>query len=464
MRRLCRRARTALLLCALLPALAAAQEASPAPPEPPVEPQETLATGGPRRFRLGGEMRAHFRHSRAQQRVIRFPFPSAFQRPGQTFALRTASPGASLEVSTLSLVGEGDLTPHVTTRLAVHFLDLYDRDPTSSDDLVALREAWVRFGRRYEPMEPAPGTTVYGLVGKAPRFTKQAVRRLDSYGLWGTAVGRLEELQLELGGTVGRNVYWRAQLASGNPLFMRDPNALAGDNGVPGQLPSTTPFPAAPSVQTGFPILYDGKATDLNLDDRFQLGGGLGLRARDGKDAWAVDVLAWVFHRDLADSAPVRGSFYPGELALLKGLVTSLPVRGRAKTERGLNLEGRFRELRLYGQYVDQEIAGLERDGFEVEVAYRIALDGLFVSGDQPVLNWVMPAVRFSKIDDEFPGPAGFLATSVAWDWTRLDLGVRVGIVRGVDLTVEYARHSATPAAPPKIQPHEWLVTLRTGF
>ena len=59
--------------------------------------------------------------------------------------------------------------------------------------------------------------------------------------------------------------------------------------------------------------------------------------------------------------------------------------------------------------------------------------------------------------------PPGFVAPSTGWDWRKFDYGVRIGIVRGLDLTAEYARHDATTRRG-FVHPDEWLVTLRAAF
>lgn len=446
-----------ILACSLLPAAVLAQE-SPAP-----EPSPSPA---PKRFRLGGELKAHFRHSAFVEVKDQFPFPDFFLPPGQTEVfLRTPSEGSSFEVSTVNLIGEGDFTPDISARVEVHFLDVYNRNPTTSDDRIAVREAWLRFGHKYDSLEPAPKTSFYGLIGKAPRFSKQRLRRLESYGLWSTAVGRFEELQVELGGSVGRNLYWRAAVANGNPLFFRDPNALAGDNGTPERTPQPTPRPISgtrPIIESGFPILYDSKADDFDLNDRFQVGVGLGYRAKNAADTQAVDALVWYFHRDLADAAPIRGSFYLGDLTLLKGVLIPLAFSGRNKSEYGLNVEARRGEWRLFAQYVRQDIANLDRSGFEIELAWLKPLNGLFASGDQSVINWVQPVLRFSNISNDFETPTAYPAPSVGFDWRKYDIGVRVGIIRGMDFTAEYARHDMI--VPPKEHPDELLLTFRAAF
>ena len=302
----------------------------------------------------------------------------------------------------------------------------------------------MRFGKKFEALKEMPGTTVYLELGKAPRFSKQITRRLESYGLWGTAVNRFEETGAEAGGSFGPHVYWRASATGGTPLYFRDPNALAGDNGTPERtVGSTTPV----VYGSGIPILYDTMATDVNFSGRFQLGGGVGLRFNWGENRRdGVDLLGWYFRRDLAEYVPLRGTFYSGDLAVLEGYDIPLPFHGTEKYEYGVNLEARFGPVHLFGQGVKQSIAGLEREGYEVEASVRIALPGLFASGDQSVVNWIEPAVRVSYIDNLFDLPAGFVAPSFGWDWRKYDFGFRLGIVRGLDLTVEYARNDVDDA------------------
>lgn len=402
--------------------------------------------------KLNAEVKAHFRSSK--------PLTFFFTLPdGSRVPATTPSSGGSFEISTVNLIATADFTPDISGKVEIHFIDLYNRNPTSSGDKVDVREAWLRFGRKYEAMKLPEGTRVYFQAGKAPRFSKQLVRRLESYGLWGTAVGRFEELGLEAGASFGQNFYVRAQVANGNPLFMRDTNALAGDHGTPDRAPGSID----PSVYgTGFPIIYDTKATDVNLSGRMQLGFGLGTRFAG--ENWAADWMGWYFTRDMEEAVPIKGSFYEGDLEFLRGVGgVSLPLDGREKTEYGFNLEARWGRFSLFGQYVYQDIAGLVRKGYEIEAAYRFPLPGLFASGDTPVINWIAPAVRISRIDNDFTNPPRFVAPSFAWDWTKYDLGVRVGIIRGIDFTVEWARHEMRRLSGVSY-PDEFLITLRALF
>ncbi|MGA7992236.1 MAG: hypothetical protein WCC53_12425 [Thermoanaerobaculia bacterium] len=406
-------------------------------------------------LRLRVEIKAAFRDSRD------LSFTVANTGTAFPVVMRTVSPGAHAEIPNLGLTFESDLTPGIFARAVVNVLDLYNRNPTSSADKVQLREAFVRAGKKVDTLRATDGTSLYLQLGKAPRFSKQIVRRLESYGLWGTAVGRFEEIGAEAGGSFGPHVYWRASATGGTPLFFRDPNALAGDNGTPERtIGSTTPV----VTNSGFPILYDTMAPDAGGSGKLQVGGGAGFRwnwgerRRDG-----VDVLAWIFRRDLADRTSLPGTFYGADLRLLQGAGVSLPIEGNEKLEWGVNVEARFGPLHIFGQAVKQDIAYLWRQGFEAEIAWRIPLPGLFASGDQPVVNWVEPAVRISSIDNLWINPPGYVAPSVSWNWRKYDLGVRVGIVRGLDLTAEFARNDATVRRG-TIHPDEWLVTMRVAF
>jgi hypothetical protein len=442
-----------------LPAVLLAAAALASPPAvsaadgPPAEqPAEGLALPGAS-FRLRGEIKANFRHSVD----LVYPYNSSLG----PLVMETVSPGSSFEISTVNLIAEGDLSDGISAKIEVHVLDLYNRNPTSSDDRIALREAWVRFGRKFDAWKPIPGPSLYVEVGKFPRFSKQVDRSLESYGLWGTAVGRFEEVGLEAGGTVGKHLYWRAQAVNGNPLFLRDPNALAGDNGTDETQPgSTTP----PIYNSGFPIPYDAKAADVNFGDRFQVGGGLGFRLVSEDGTNGVDVLAWGFRRRLQESVPIRGSSYHGDVDLLEGVPPpAVTLDGRTKWEAGGNLRVRLGPLRIFGQYVYQDIAGLSRRGVEVEAGWRIPLNGLFALGDSPVLNWLQPDVRYSELRNNFAMPPLHVAPEFAWDWKKLDFGLRLGIVRGVDVTAEYSRDYMWTRRG-WLHPDEFSVTVRTAF
>ena len=413
-----------------------------------------LSTGDGR-FRLKGEVKLHFRDSQDIHVKVG-------QIQGVDIFEQTVDPGGSFEVSTVNLIGEGDLTEGLKAKVEIHFIDLYNRNPTSTADEVRVREAWLRFGKRIDGLKAFDGTSFYVQAGKAPRFAKQLTRRLESYGLWGTVVNRFEEIGVEAGGSLGKVLYWRAAGANGNPVFMRDPNALAGDNGTPDRVDlerlDESPY------NSGFPILYDAQANDTHLGGRFQVGGGLGFRVVSGRrkegtrrPRLGVPPAArrpCGDRRDHLRWRPRRHRRHPPAFP---------PFRRPRQDRGGRQRRGPLGALLLFGQYVYQDLAGLVRRGYEVEAGYRFPLNGLFAVGDQPWFNWIQPAVRVSRIDNDFTAPAGFPSPSFAWDWSKFDFGFRAGIVRNVDLTVEYARHDMRTKAK-VVHPDELLVTLRAGF
>ena len=70
--------------------------------------------------------------------------------------------------------------------------------------------------------------------------------------------------------------------------------------------------------------------------------------------------------------------------------------------------------------------------------------------------------VRYSFLKPEFAGGSPrFPSPSVRWEWSKLDYGVRFGIIEKVDLTLEFADNEMTLANGRKISNDELLTTLR---
>ena len=266
--RLIRRLRDAVLILAIaLPATARAQ--SPSPPPPSVEPSPSE----PEPFRLWGEIKTSARHSPfLETRIFTPTGPGPFTFTPTGFQ-RTPDAGTALELQNVTLAAEGDLGLGVAAKVELHVLDLYNRNPTSTDDRLFVRQAWIRFGQKAEALRWTRESRLFVLAGLAPRFSKPTVRALESYGMWLTAVGRFEMPQVQAGGALGRRAYWRAQVGKGNPLYYRDTNVLAGDNGT--RASTLTP---SPTHETGFPIFYDAKADDLDTHGQLEWGVGLGDR------------------------------------------------------------------------------------------------------------------------------------------------------------------------------------------
>jgi hypothetical protein len=413
----------------------------------------------PKFFEFHGEFKAHYRWSEDSQFPVRFPFPPEFIPRGQTSVfLRTVSPESSAEISAFNLIVDVTPAESIRGRFRLAVVDLYNRNPTSTDQTVNLKEAWMSFGRRTEFLDDAARTHFYLLFGKAPKFERQPDRNLESYGLVSTAFNRFEDVQLQLGGNFGEHLYWRAQVSSGNPVFFRDPNALAGDNGN-----DDLHFPNPElHLNSGFPILYDAETEDVSFGEA-EVGGGLGVRFQSEDRTKGVDVLAFYYQRDLAERVDLRGTFYGGDLDLLDGTGgIALPIRGNDKQEFGGNVEFRWGPLRAFFQGVHQEIAGLKRDGYEVEVLFRSSLPLAYSAGGRQLFTFLQPVVRISFIDNDFRADPLFAAPSVQWDWKKYDVGVRLGIIQGVDVTAEYSFHDVTAARPVNVD--EFLTTLRVRF
>jgi hypothetical protein len=418
----------------------------------PVEPEKKLLT-------IRGELKTHFRNSKDTRFPLRFPFPPEFIPRGQSQVfLRTVSPGSAFEVSAATIILNLEVSPSMLGRVRVQFIDLYNRNPTSTDHPVNVKEAWFLFGKRTEFLDEADGSHVYLLFGKAPKFERQRDRNMESYGIVTTAFNRLEDNQLQVGGNLGNHFYWRAQVSSGNPLFFRDVNALAGDNGADDL---RLPFPE-PNLNSGFPILYDAEVDEFSTDN-LEGGGGLGFRFQSDDGENGIDFLGFYYKRKLADRKALNGTFYGGDLDLLDGTGgIGLPITGRDKEEYGGNVEARWKGLRVFIQGVHQEVAGLERTGYEVELAYNVSLPPVLATHGKQVFTFIQPVARFSYIDDDIPINPLFVAPSVFWDWKKYDFGVRVGIVQGVDFTAEYSVNEIT--APIDIPLDEFLTTLRFRF
>jgi hypothetical protein len=303
-------------------------------------------------------------------------------------------------------------------------------------------------------------------LGRLPQDRQDAQARApgrpppESYGLVSTAFNRFEDTGVELGVHLGRHVYVKATATQGNPLFIRDPNALAGDNGTPA---SRQPNPD-PELKTGIVILYDAEVEDLDVDGDPELGAGVGVRFADEAGIRGVDVLAWGYQRTLAETVELEGTFYGGDRDLLTGPFDLTPfpqLRGDEKRETGANLWLYLGGFSFFGQYVDQEIAGLPRTGLEAEVAWRFELPLWLTIGERQLFTFVAPAVRYSELDNDFRNHPQTPAPSLAWDWKKLDAGVRLGIIPGVDLTVEYADHEFILSSGAKRDNDELLTTFR---
>jgi hypothetical protein len=409
------------------------------------------------RFHFGLEAKANYRDSELNRFRVPFGLPESMRFQ------ETVNAGSHFEVSTVTLLLDADWGDGLAAHGKIDFIDLYDRNPTSTDKKIDVDEAWIRFGIEPEPAVLAPRSGVYLKIGKMPKLERQDDRHLESYGLVSTAFNRFEDTGAELGVSVGRHVYAKLSATQGNPVFMRDPNALAGDNGTP-ELLRNPPVP--PRLKSGILILYDAEVEDVDVDGDLELGGGLGARFADESGRNGLDVLAWAYRRKLADTVALEGTFYGGDIDLLNGPfdppMFSLPIEGDEKREVGGNVWLYWGGLSVFAQYVDQELAGLPRTGIEAEVAWRFDLPLWVAVGDRQLFPWIAPAVRWSKLDNDFRNSRnGTPAPSLSWDWEKLDAGLRFGIFQGIDLTLEHADNSFILGNGSERDNNEFLATLR---
>ena len=102
----------------------------------------------------------------------------------------------------------------------------------------------------------------------------------------------------------------------------------------------------------------------------------------------------------------------------------------------------------------------MPRDGIEFEVGYSI------LSGDpgdpNALFPLIQPAIRYSRLDNDFNAPALFITPSLAWNWQKWDVGVRVLIIQHLDVTMEYAIHNIDSSWD--IKNNEFLTTLRLSM
>ena len=422
-----------LLMAAVAAACLAApvrpqEEPAAPPPDAAVEPEPE---GGPR-LRFGVEVKAAFRDS--DENAFRTTFSTS---GGEPVSLTTVDPGQNMELAVGTLFVDASWGESLLGHLKVDLVDLWDRNPTSSDHQVDLDEAWIRWGRESEPGMPPERAGAYVKAGKIPKLERQDDRHLESYGLAATAFNRFEDLGIEAGVDLGRHLFLKGSYTQGNPVFLRDPNALAGDNGTPEGLAGQD------TLGSGVVILYDAEVEPGNGDGGEEAGAALGLRF-GAPDGWRrFELLAFGYRRDLASTVRLEGTRYGGDLDLLTfpPFPTYPDLDGDEKEELGANLWLYLGGFSFFGQYVAQDIGGLERTGWEAEAAWRFDLPLVWAVAGQQLFPSIAPAVRYSELDPEFRNPALTPVPSVAWPWEKLDAGLRLGITPGTDLTVEYARN-----------------------
>ena len=390
------------------------------------------------KFFLEAETFVNYRDSDSNRFATNFPFPPEALPVGQTNAfIETVDAGQHLEVSSISFKGGWQFNHDWSLLFKLDTIDLYDRNPTSEDRKVDLDNLLLRFGKKTTTRRFAKGAGGYIQLGKFEKFERQNDRHLQSYGLASTSFNRFEDTGIEFGYDVNAHFYLKGSITTGNPVFMRDPNALAGDNGTSDFRP---PFNnPEPDLKSGIVILYDAEIEDFNLQSKPELGLALGYRSQGKNNQWQSELMLWGYQRDLAESRDLHGTFYGGDLDLLDGVADfSLPIQSDRKKDIGFNYWFYNQELTAFIQMAQQYIAGLERTAIEVELSYRIAIPFDWFINGKPVIKSIAPAVRYSVLDTDFSAPFEYPAPSVAWDWEKLDIGLRLEFQHSINLTIEF--------------------------
>lgn len=422
--------RAALAPPAATAAVAASAAAATTPtPAAGAGPEETARAlpPAPRRFKLGIELDANLRHSVDTNEASRYPY----LQPQET-----VDPGSHAEISNVALLADYNPSPLWRAHLRFNGVNLYYRNPTSTDHPYDLAELWVRFGRETGPAIVPERPGMYVKLGKFARPEREQDRHLQSYGLVGTAFDLFEDAGLEVGADLGRHFFVKAALTQGNPLFIRDTNALAGD--TPDLLALDPEYRAR--LNGGLTILYDTHVERLDFAHP-EAAGYLGWRLGEPGGAGGLELMAWGRRRRLAASFDLPGSPLDGDLATFTPRGTPiLPFHGNGKQEVGADLRiFHASGLSLFAEIVDQLVAGLGRTGIEAEAAWKIDLPLAWAAGGRQLFSFIAPAVRYSKLHNRFPNVARTPEPSLAWDWEKLDGGIRIGLWGGIDLTAEYS-------------------------
>ncbi|HXU31449.1 MAG TPA: hypothetical protein VN851_12795 [Thermoanaerobaculia bacterium] len=441
-----------------LPLLAQAGEPDKNPGTEP-EPAEEASSLRPK-LEFGLEAKANFRQSDEN----RFPVRTFLPPMRQAF-LETVDSGSHFELSDFTLYADATWSEHLVAHAKIDFIDLYERNPTSTADKVDVDELWLRLGHDSQPAALPAGTGAYFKVGKFAKFERQNDRHLESYGLVSTSFNRIEDVGLELGLDLGRHVYLKGSLTQGNPVFLRDPNALAGDSGTP-EFREANPNP---DLQHGIVIPYDAATQDVDVDGNLQKGLGLGIRFASEDGANGLDVLVFGRRRTLADHVDFKGSFYGADIDLLNGpevpfltpADVTFPLTSDRKQEVGGNVWIYFGGGSFFGQYVDQDLGGLGRIGYEGELAWRFDLPLVASLDGRQLFPSIQPVVRYSKLDPDFRPAPRSPTPSFAWQWEKLDLGFRLTVISGLDVTAEYAKNDFILLSGAKRDNNETLVTVR---
>ena len=162
-------------------------------------------------------------------------------------------------------------------------------------------------------------------------------------------------------------------------------------------------------------------------------------------------------------TAPSTAATSTSSAARLGAGRAASPSPTTSKREVGGNLWLYLGGFSFFGQYVDQKLAGLPRTGpggrgrpgsFDLPLVWAVARPPALPL-DRAGRALLEARQRLHATSPLTPAP------SFAWDWTKIDAGLRLGIFPGVDLTVEYADNRFILANGATRKNNEFLATLR---
>lgn len=245
-------------------------------------------------------------------------------------------------------------------------------------------------------------------LGDATHFLKAGLlsryiepkRIFESYPLNGFAWWEDEEYSIIYGGNYDKWLYWRADLARANEINDK-----------------------APTENGQFEMLHDNRRTSntTEIGDSFAGGGGLGVKfdtADFGADFGKFDILGFGRVGKLTDD----------DVTFLQG------ISGYSSTEddylrTGVNLDYKWKDFGLRGQFIYSEDGALDRAGWYVEPYYKIHIGWRY-------LDSIMPAVQISWLDVDI---ADTPADARTWDREKYTLGAVFKINKNLQWKNEYS-------------------------
>lgn len=309
------------------------------------------------------EAKLNFRDSENSRFAVNFPPGSAHE---------TVDEGAHIEVSNIAFLWDVQFGDAFSLQTKVDAIDLYEKNPTSSDLDVSVDRFILRYGEKSLFPTVDHAFAWYAQIGKFGKFERQEDRHLESYGLVSTAFNRVEDSGIEIGLDLLSVFYGKFSYTSGNPVFFRDPNALAGDNGV-----------RDAEYRPGLLVLYDAEVETFDLSEAPESGVAFGYRWVGNDRLKRFNVLFFGYQRDLQDSQDLKGTFYGADLDFFEfselftpgpidpnNDLASVPLEDDEKSEYGFNLWWYGERASVFFQRVKQSVGGLDRDGTELELAY----------------------------------------------------------------------------------------------